>query len=47
MTLEAVERKAIPETMDVMGLYDVSLDGEGNLIGLERKRLRKRGQTED
>ncbi len=47
VTLEAVERKAIPETMDVMGLYEVSLDGEGNLVGFERKRLRKRGQTED
>lgn len=46
MSLEALERKAIPDTMDVLGLYEVRLDGEGNLLGFERKKLRKRGETE-
>jgi hypothetical protein len=32
--------------MDVLGLYEVRLDNEGNLLGFERKRLRKRGETE-
>jgi len=43
--LEAVERKAIPDTMDVLGLYEIRLDSEGNLQNFERKKLRKRGET--
>ena len=45
--LEAVERKAIPDSMDVLGLYELSLDNEGNLLGLNRKRLRKRADTRE
>ena len=43
--MEALERKAIPDTMDVLGLYELHLDDEGNLLGMDRKRLRKRGDT--
>jgi len=45
--LEALERKAIPDTMDVLGLYEVRLDDAGNLLGFERKKLRKRGETKE
>jgi len=47
VSLEALERKAIPDTMDVLGLYEVRLDSDGNLLGFERKKLRKRGETEE
>ena len=47
VSLEALERKAIPDTMDLLGLYEVRLDGEGNLLGFERKKLRKRGETQE
>jgi hypothetical protein len=47
ISLEAVERRAIPDTMDVLGLYEVRLDSDGNLLGFERKKLRKRGDTEE
>ncbi len=47
ISLEALERKAIPDTMDVLGLYEVNLDGEANLLGFERKRLRKRCQSRE
>ena len=47
VSLEAVERRAIPDTMDVLGLYEVRLDNEGNLLGFDRKKLRKRGETEE
>jgi hypothetical protein len=43
--LEALERKAIPDSMDLLGLYELRLDNEGNLLGLGRKKLRKRGET--
>jgi hypothetical protein len=45
--LEALERKAIPDTMDVLGLYELRLDNEGTLLGLDRKKLRKRGETQE
>jgi len=47
VSLEALERKAIPDTMDILGLYEVRLDNDGNLLGFERKRLRKRGETKE
>jgi hypothetical protein len=43
--LEALERKAIPDTLDVLGLYELRLDNQGNLLSLDRKKLRKRGET--
>lgn len=45
--LEALERKAIPDTMDVLGLYELRMDDEGHLLGLDRKKLRKRGKTKE
>ena len=45
--LEALERKAIPDSMDVLGLYEIRLDDEGTLVGFERKKLRKRGETKE
>jgi hypothetical protein len=45
--LEALERKAIPDTMDVLGLYELRMDEEGHLLGLDRKKLRKRGETKE
>jgi len=47
VSLEGLERRAIPDTMDVLGLYEVHLDSEGNLLGFERKKLRKRGETKE
>ena len=40
--IELVERKAIPDTQDLLGTYDVILDDEGNIVSYERKRVRKR-----
>ena len=45
--LEALERKAIPDTMDVLGLYELRMDDEGHLLSLDRKKLRKRGETKE
>ena len=47
VSLEALERRAIPDTMDVLGLYEVRLDNEGNLLSFNRRKLRKRGETEE
>ena len=47
VSLEGLERRAIPDTMDVLGLYEVRLDNEGNLLGFDRKKLRKHGETKE
>jgi len=47
ITLEALERKAIPETMDLLGLYELHLDLKGNITEFSRIKLRKRGDTND
>lgn len=47
ITLEVVERRAVPNTMDVLGLYEIKVDNCGNIIGYNRKSLRKRSDTSD
>ena len=47
ISLEALERKAIPDTMDVLGLYELHMDDDGHLLSLDRKKLRKRGETHE
>lgn len=47
VTLEALERRGIPDTMDIVGIYEVHLDNNGSLLSFERKRLRKRGDTKE
>lgn len=42
VAIEVVERKAVPDTSDILGLYEISLDGEGNLSKFKRVKLRKR-----
>ncbi len=42
--IEFVERQGIPDTMDLIGLYDVNLDSEGNILGYTRVDMRKRGE---
>jgi len=46
VTVEMVEKESIPSSMDLLGIYEVAVDREGNILGLERKGLRKRIDTE-
>lgn len=46
ITLEAVEKKSIPEGMDLLGIYEVILTEKGELVSFERKGMRTRGSTE-
>ena len=45
VTIETLERRAIPTTMDVLGLYEVKVDNHGNITGYNRKSLRIRIDT--
>ncbi len=44
--VEMVEKQSIPSSMDILGRYEIYLDDAGNLVGFERKGLRKRGDTD-
>jgi hypothetical protein len=43
--VELLEKAGIPDRMDILGIYEARMDGGGNLVGYERKGLRKRGDT--
>jgi hypothetical protein len=45
VTIEMIEKKSIPDSMDILGCYEVSLDGSGSIRDFSRVRLRKRGDT--
>lgn len=46
-TIELIERKAIPDTQDILGVYEVLLDSDGDMLSYERKRVRKRMDLEE
>jgi len=46
VTVEIVEKKSIPEGMDILGTYEVRMDEKGEILDYERKELRKRMDTE-
>jgi hypothetical protein len=47
VTVELVERKAIPDTQDLLGVYEVLLNSEGSLTSYERIRMRRRMDAEE
>ncbi|MEU5782488.1 gas vesicle protein [Micromonospora lupini] len=44
--VEVVEARRIPTSIDLLGLYEVELDVEGNLLGYRRVRRYQRGKGE-
>lgn len=42
VTVEALERKAVPDTQDLLGRYEIRLNKDGELIGWKQKMVRKR-----
>ncbi len=45
IAVEMLEKKGIPDRMDILGLYEVRMDNTGGLLSYDRKGLRKRGDT--
>ena len=45
-TVEIIEKKSIPEGMDVIGTYEVRMDAKGDLLGYEKISMRKKMDTE-
>jgi hypothetical protein len=46
VTVEVVELERIPNTMDVMGSFEVTLSDDGKLVGLRRSGRHRRSQTD-
>jgi len=42
ISIEMVEKRSIPDQMDILALYEVLLDEDGNLLNFERKSMRRR-----
>lgn len=45
VTVEALERKAVPDSQDLLGRYEIKLNKNGELIGWTQKIIRKRCDT--
>lgn len=45
VTLEMIEKKSIPDSMDILGTYEVRLNNERELLNFIRISLRRRGDT--
>ena len=45
--IEMIERHALPDSQDLLGVYEVILDDEGRLVKYERKRVRRRNEVEE
>lgn len=44
VTVEVVELSRVPNSTDLLGSYEVTLDDDGELVGYERVRRYQRGQ---
>ena len=44
--MEVVETHRMPDTTDVLAIYEVRLDGGGTLLSYRRARLYARGQPD-
>ena len=45
VSVEMVEKKSIPDGMDILAAYEARLNDQGELLEFNRKRLRKRIDT--
>ncbi|MBI5587658.1 MAG: gas vesicle protein [Deltaproteobacteria bacterium] len=45
MAIEMVEKRSIPDGMDILATYEVKLDDQGNILEFNRKGMRKRMET--
>lgn len=45
VTIQVMEKKSIPDGMDVLGIYEVETDQEGNILNYKRKEIRRRSDV--
>jgi len=42
ITIEMIEKHSIPDQMDILALYEVNVDADGNILSFDRTAMRKR-----
>ena len=47
LAAELVERRSLPDTQDILGIYEVLLDDTGAMTGYDRKKVRRRMDHEE
>ena len=47
VSVEVLEMERIPNTMDLLASYDVTLSEDGDVLGFERRRRYHRAATDD
>lgn len=45
LTIELLEKESIPDGMDVLGVYQVVTDADGNVRSYQREEIRRRSDT--
>lgn len=45
VSVELVEKRVIPDNMDILATYEAVLDNQGNLLEFSRKGMRRRAET--
>ncbi len=45
LTIELLEKNSIPDSMDILGIYDATIDDQGDIVELKRKMTRRRSDT--
>jgi hypothetical protein len=45
VTVEMLEKKSIPDGADILGIYEVKLNDQGQVADFQRVRLRRRSDT--
>jgi hypothetical protein len=43
--VEAVEKKSLPDSQDILATYDLTMDDDANVLDFNRIGMRKRGDT--
>ena len=46
VTVELIEKHSTPDQMDILATYEALMDDNGNLLGFERKGMRRRMDME-
>ena len=47
VTVEALELERVPNTMDLLASYEITLSDDGDVVGFRRRRRYPRGAAED
>ncbi|MBI5235173.1 MAG: gas vesicle protein [Deltaproteobacteria bacterium] len=45
LLVEMIEKRSIPDSMDILATYEILMDDNGNLMEFNRKGMRKRVDT--